>query len=71
MAQDKQAALDALNTAIDAIISGGAVQEYTINGRSVSKTPLPDLFKYRDQLTREIAVAAGNPRAFVKFGRVS
>jgi len=47
--------LAALETAIDAFISGGAVQSYTADGVTVTKANLAALLAYRDKLRAEVA----------------
>ena len=69
--------LDAVTEAIRAIISGGAVAEYSIAGRSLRKLPMTDLIMlqktlqtdYANELRTE-ALKNGMPnpsRAFVRF----
>ena len=67
MAQDLQTSLDAVNAAIDAMVAGGAVAEYSINGRSIRKMSLKDLIDYRDRLQSEIA-STRNVRTYAEFG---
>lgn len=69
-----QKMLIAVEAAIQARLTGGAVDSYEIRGRSLARTPLPDLVKLRDQLKIEVArqqAAAGlmpdARRLFVKF----
>ena len=69
--------LDAVQTAIRAKISGGAVAEYTIGNRSVRSIPLPELLAYESKLKGQVASenaaesmakGLGNPnRVFVRF----
>lgn len=69
--------LEAVQVAMRAMISGGAVQEYTIGNRSVRKMTMADLIALENQLKREvvkeesaemIANGLGNPRnLFVRF----
>lgn len=56
-APTKQEMLENVENAINARISGGAVQAYSIAGRNIQYIPLPDLYKLREQLRREIAGA--------------
>lgn len=70
--------LDAVQAAIRAIISGGAVQQYSIGSRSVSKMRLEDLLMLESKLKAEVnreraaekvAAGLGNPGTmFVRFG---
>jgi len=69
--------LEAVEQAIQAHLEGGAVVNYSINGRSLSRTPLTELIKLRAQLKIEvsreraadkIAQGLGDPRKlFVRF----
>ena len=69
--------LEAIQTAIRNIVSGGVVQEYKIGTRSAKKYELKELHmlesRYKAELVREkqaemIANGLGNPRAtFVRF----
>lgn len=47
--------LDAVQTAIRAMINGGAVQEYTIGGRSLRKIALADLLVLESKLKTRLA----------------
>lgn len=70
--------LQAVQGAIRAMVSGGAVQQYSIGSRSVSKMQLQDLLALESKLKAEVAreraaekIAAGlgNPNTmFVRFG---
>lgn len=69
-----QKMLLAVETAIQARLSGGAVDSYEIRGRSLARTPLPELVVLRNQLKIEVAreqAAAGlmpdSRRLFIKF----
>lgn len=66
-APTKQEMLENVENAINARISGGAVQAYSISGRNIQYIPLPDLYKLRDQLRREIA-GLGDTTTYVSFG---
>jgi len=69
--------LDAVNAAIRSMLSGGAVQEYTIGNRSLRKMQLSDLLVLQSQLkaqvardnkAQSIANGLGNPNnVFVRF----
>ena len=54
--------LDAINAAIDAFLSNGAIQTYTIDGVTVQRAGLADLMQYRDQLQQEVAIEQGSQR---------
>lgn len=74
---DTQQMLDAINEAIKARASGGAVQEYSIKGRSLKYAPITELIALRNQLKMEvsrekaassIAQGLGDPRRlFVRW----
>lgn len=51
----KQEMLDNVEAAINARMTGGAVQSYSIGGRSLQYISLSELIKLRDQLRKEIA----------------
>ncbi|NDE02596.1 MAG: hypothetical protein EBZ91_12800 [Gammaproteobacteria bacterium] len=69
--------LDAVQTAIRALVSGGVVREYTIGSRSLKKYELADLLQLeaklkadvkREQMADLIANGLGNPHnLFVRF----
>jgi hypothetical protein len=75
---DARRRLDELDAAIEAL-SSGAVKQYTIGNRSMTKQDLPDLITWRDRLAAEVAsedavakMAAGlpNPRNVgIRFSR--
>ena len=69
-APTKQEMLENVETAINARMTGGAVQSYSIGGRNLQYIPLQDLYKLRDQLRREIA-GSGGATTYVSFGRPS
>lgn len=72
-----QQALDAINAEIQARLTGGMAEEYTIGNRSLKKTKMTDLLamqaRYKTIVARErqasqIAQGLGNPRAlYVRF----
>lgn len=71
-APTKQEMLDNVETAINNILAGGAVQSYSINGRNLQRFSLQELMNLRDQLKKEIAAARTEPtRAFGSFSRPS
>ncbi len=71
--------LDAVQAAMRAMISGGAVAEYTIGNRSLRKISLTDLIIMESKLKAQVASerkaemiqnGLGNPHnVFVRFGR--
>lgn len=54
-APTKQEILDNVENAVNARMTGGAVQSYSIGGRNLQYISLSELLKLRDQLHREIA----------------
>jgi hypothetical protein len=62
-----QEMLDAVNTAIQARLSGGAVQQYSISGRNIQYSTLDELWKLRRELETAIAGAAGGARNYAGF----
>jgi len=63
----KEVMLENVEIAINARITGGAVQAYSIGGRNLQYVPLSDLYKLRDQLKREIA-GSGGTTTYASFG---
>lgn len=53
-APTKQEMLDAVENAIAARMTGGAVQSYSISGRNIQYYSLDELRRLRDQLRQEI-----------------
>ena len=66
MAPTNQEMLDNLNTAINARMTGGAIQSYSIGGRNLQYISLSELLKLRDQLRREIA-GGRNKTTYARF----
>lgn len=70
--------LDAVQAAIRTLVSGGAVQQYTIGSRSITKMRLSDLMELESKLKAEVnreraaekvAAGLGNPGTmYVRFG---
>ena len=54
-APTKQEMLDNVEIAINARMTGGAVQSYSIGGRNLQYISISELLKLRDQLRKEIA----------------
>lgn len=69
-APTKQEMLENIEIAINARMTGGAVQSYTIGGRNIQYIGLEELRKLRDQLRREIA-GSGGTTTYASFGRPS
>jgi hypothetical protein len=61
-----QEMLTQVETAIQALVSGG-LSEYTINGRTFKKINLTEMYKWRDNLKRELRHAVGTRTSFVQF----
>ena len=66
----KQEMLDNVENTINAFISNGAIQSYSINGRNIQRAQLPELVKWRDQLRRELATSGGTT-TYATFGGLS
>jgi hypothetical protein len=69
-APTKQEMLENVEIAINARLKGGAVQSYSIGGRNLQYVLLPELYKLRDQLRREIT-GSGETTSYASFGRPS
>ena len=54
MAVSVQTMLDNVEAAINARLSGGAVQSYTIGGRNIQYCSLKELYDIRDLLRKEL-----------------
>ena len=66
----KKEMLDNVDNAINTFICNGAIQSYSIGGRNIQRSQLPELVKWRDQLRREIA-ASGGTTTYAGFGSPS
>jgi len=66
VAPTKQEMLNNLDTAINARMTGGAVQSYSIGGRNLQYISLSELLKLRDQLRRELA-AGKDTTTYARF----
>lgn len=62
-----QEMLDAVNTAIQAKIVGGAVQSYSISGRNMQSMTLAELMNWREKLQNEISNSQGPADNFAGF----
>lgn len=60
--------LETVRGAISAILTGGAIQEYEIAGKSIKKYSLKDLQEYERELMSRIA-AESPRRTLVEFRR--
>ena len=65
-APTKQEMLEAVENAIAARMTGGAVQSYSISGRNIQYYSLDELRRLRDQLKKEIAGLKSNT-TYVRF----
>jgi hypothetical protein len=69
-APTKQEMLDNVEIAINRLAAGGAVQSYSINGRSLQRYSLIELMRLRDQLKKEISACnSATTRAYGTFER--
>jgi hypothetical protein len=59
-APTKQEMLDNVEAAINARMTGGAVQSYSIGGRNLQYITLTELIKLRDSLRQEIVSSGGS-----------
>ena len=66
MAPTKQEMLDNVENAINARMTGGAVQSYSIGGRNLQYINISELIKLRDQLRKEIA-GSSDTTTYAKF----
>ena len=69
-APTKQEMLENVETAINARMTGGAVQSYSIGGRNLQYMQLPELEKMRDKLIRQLS-PSGGATTYASFGRPS
>lgn len=68
MAVTVQTMLDNVETAINARLTGGAVQSYTIGGRNIQYCSLKELYDIRALLRRELnSSAPGSSTNYAKF----
>lgn len=58
-----------VRTAINNLLTGGAVQSYSINGRSLQRYSLEDLLALEQQLAARKAAADGTARTYSQFSR--
>lgn len=66
----KQEMLENVENAINARMTGGAVQSYSIGGRNLQYISIGELMKLRDQLRKEIAGSKGST-TYAKFDNPS
>jgi len=67
-APTKQEMLENVEIAINARLTGGAVQSYSISGRNLQYISLDELRKLRDQLRLEIAGSSQDSTTYASFG---
>ena len=64
-----QEMLDNLNSAINAKLTGGAIQSYSISGRNIQSFSLGDLINLRRELQAAVASENGGARNYYSFAR--
>ena len=62
-----QEMLDAVNAAIYARLTGGAVASYTISGRNIQYIPLSELKEMKKELQAQLASEKGSARTYASF----
>lgn len=62
-----QEMLDAVNNAINARLTGGAVASYSVNGRDIQYISLRELRELKNELQAQLAGEKGSARTFVSF----
>lgn len=62
-----QEMLDNVNTAINAILTGGGVQSYSINGRSLTRYSLSELQKLKIDLQKQLGAETNIGRSYAQF----
>jgi hypothetical protein len=62
-----QEILNAVKTAIKAILDGGAVQSYTVNGRNLQKYNLSELMDLQREYEQRVAAESGGATNYVSF----
>jgi hypothetical protein len=64
----KKEILENVENAINARMTGGAVQSYSIGGRNLQYITLSELMKLRDQLKQEVASGASRT-SYARFDK--
>lgn len=59
--------LQIVRDAIDAILTGGAIQSHSINGRDVTKCSLSELMQLERKLERDVNAGKGLQRNLARF----
>ena len=71
MANTTSTRLTKVRDAIDALMDGGAVQSYEINGRQLSHYSLSQLMDLEQQLMKQLAnEQSGGASNYVRFGGI-
>ena len=71
MANTTSVRLTKVRDAIDALMDGGAVQSYEINGRQLSHYSLSQLMDLEQQLMKQLAnEQSGGASNYVRFGGI-
>lgn len=59
--------LEKVNTAIEAIMDGGAVQSYTVSGKNLQRYSLSELMALQQKLQSDIAMASAKRSTVIRF----
>lgn len=59
--------LQVVRDTIDAILTGGAIQSHSINGRDVTKYSLSELMQLERKLERDVNAGKGLQRNLARF----
>lgn len=59
--------LEKVNTAIEAILDGGAVQSYTVSGKNLQKYSLSELMALQQKLQSGIAMTSAKRSTVIRF----
>jgi len=59
--------LENVNTAINAILTGGAVQSYSVGSRRLDRMTLSELRSLRKELQAEVDAAGGRATNYAEF----
>jgi len=69
MASTNAELLVKIKDAIEAILDGGAVQSYTINGRNLQRYSLTELMELQAKIERDIALEGAPRSTVVRFNQ--
>jgi len=64
-----QELLTAVESAIETILNGGAVQSYSINGRNLQRMSIQELRALRGELKKEVAISRKSENSSTNFPR--